>query len=116
VTVFRSRSADFCFPLPRLLALPTEAWRGAEICRCSGENSYVNLPGPLGVYKSCVQLSMILIFFKFFIDFSGSTATSLVTTTPATVPVPARPPRRTCTLTSRGPGTLSERDMVRNLT
>ena len=40
-------SADFRFPLPHLLALPTEAWRGAEICRRSVENGYVNLPGPL---------------------------------------------------------------------
>jgi hypothetical protein len=39
-------SADFRFPLPRLLALPTEAWRGAEICGHSAENGYVNLPGP----------------------------------------------------------------------
>ncbi len=39
--------ADFCFPLPRLLALPTEAWRGAEICICSVENVYIILPGPL---------------------------------------------------------------------
>jgi hypothetical protein len=31
---------------PRLLALPTEAWRGAEICIHSAENSYVDLPGP----------------------------------------------------------------------
>jgi hypothetical protein len=46
MTIFRSTSADFRFPLPRLLALPTEAWRGAEIRRCSAENSYVNLPGP----------------------------------------------------------------------
>jgi len=39
-------SADFCFPLPRLLALPTEAWRGAEIRRHLAKNAYVNLPGP----------------------------------------------------------------------
>ncbi len=38
----------FPLPLPRLVALPTEAWRGAENCRCSAENSYVNLPGPYG--------------------------------------------------------------------
>jgi hypothetical protein len=37
-----------------------------------------------------------------------STATSSVTTTPATAPVPARPPRRTCTPTSREPGTRCE--------
>ncbi len=46
MTVFQSTSADFCFPLPRLLALPTEAWRGAEIHRRSAENGYINLPGP----------------------------------------------------------------------
>ncbi len=46
MTVFHSTSADFCFPLPRLLALPTEAWRGAEILRRSAENGYVNFPGP----------------------------------------------------------------------
>ncbi len=40
-------SADFCFPLPHLLALPTEAWLGAEIHRHLAENIYVNLPGPL---------------------------------------------------------------------
>jgi hypothetical protein len=33
-------SADFCF-----LALPTEAWRGAEIRTRSVENVYANLPG-----------------------------------------------------------------------
>jgi hypothetical protein len=31
------------------VALPTEAWRGAEICRRSAENSYVDLPGPLAL-------------------------------------------------------------------
>ncbi len=31
---------------PRLLALPTEAWQGAEICICSVENGYVDFPGP----------------------------------------------------------------------
>jgi len=46
VTVFHSTLADFCFPLPRLLALPTDAWRETEICRRWAENSYVNLPGP----------------------------------------------------------------------
>jgi hypothetical protein len=45
VPVFRSTSADFRFLLPHLLALPTEAWRGAEIRRCLAENGYVNLPG-----------------------------------------------------------------------
>ncbi len=29
-----------------LLALTTEAWRGAEICRRSVENVYVDLSGP----------------------------------------------------------------------
>ncbi len=29
------------------MALPTEAWRGAEIRRRSAENSYVDLPGPV---------------------------------------------------------------------
>jgi hypothetical protein len=47
VTIFYSTSADFHFPLPRLLALPTEAWRGAEICICLVKNVYVILPGPL---------------------------------------------------------------------
>jgi hypothetical protein len=46
VTVFCLTSADFCFPLPHLLAVPTEAWQGAEIHRCSAENGYVNLPRP----------------------------------------------------------------------
>ena len=40
-------SADFCSPLPRQVALPTEAWRGAEICRHLAENVYVDLPGPV---------------------------------------------------------------------
>jgi hypothetical protein len=31
----------------RLLALTTEAWRGAEIHRRSVENVYVDLPGPI---------------------------------------------------------------------
>jgi len=31
---------------PRLLALTTEDWRGAEICRRSTENGYIDLPGP----------------------------------------------------------------------
>jgi hypothetical protein len=34
------------FLLPRLLALPTEAWRGAEIRRRLAENGYINLAGP----------------------------------------------------------------------
>jgi hypothetical protein len=34
------------FRSPRLLALPTEAWRGAEIRRHSVENVYINLPRP----------------------------------------------------------------------
>ncbi len=29
---------------PRLLDLPTEAWRGAETCIRSAENHYVDLP------------------------------------------------------------------------
>ncbi len=37
---------DFCFPLPCLLALPTEAWQGAEICIRLVEKVYVNLSGP----------------------------------------------------------------------
>ncbi len=40
-------SADFCSLLPRQVALPTEAWQGAEICRRSAEKGYINLPGPL---------------------------------------------------------------------
>jgi hypothetical protein len=39
---------------PCLLALPTEAWRGAESGRRSAENVYVNLPGP-----DTVQLLLI---------------------------------------------------------
>jgi hypothetical protein len=39
-------SADFCSPLPRQVALPTETWGEAEIHRCSAENGYVDLPGP----------------------------------------------------------------------
>ncbi len=31
---------------PCLLALPTEAWQGAEIRICLAENGYVDLPGP----------------------------------------------------------------------
>jgi hypothetical protein len=46
-------SADFCSLLPRQVALPTEAWRGAEICRRLAENGYVNLPGPRGTL-SCL--------------------------------------------------------------
>jgi hypothetical protein len=34
---------------PCLLALPTEAWRGEEICIRSAENGYIDLPGP-GMY------------------------------------------------------------------
>jgi hypothetical protein len=55
-------SADFRFPLPRLLALPTEAWRGAEIRRRSVENSYVNLPGPLN--DNSTSISKVDLFFK----------------------------------------------------
>jgi hypothetical protein len=29
------------------VALPPEAWQGAEICRHSAENDYVDLPGPV---------------------------------------------------------------------
>jgi hypothetical protein len=39
----------FCFPPPsppHMLALPTEAWRGAESRRRSAENVYVDLHGP----------------------------------------------------------------------
>jgi len=36
---------------PRQVALPTEAWWGAEICGHSVENGYVNLPGPLPVFQ-----------------------------------------------------------------
>jgi len=32
---------------PCQVALPTEAWQGAEILRCSAENGYVNLPVPV---------------------------------------------------------------------
>ncbi len=42
-------SADFRSPLPRQVALLTEAWRGAEIRRCSTENGYIYLPRPLAL-------------------------------------------------------------------
>ncbi len=41
----RWQNSAFCSP--RLLALPTEAWQGADICRRLAENGYINLPGPL---------------------------------------------------------------------
>ncbi len=41
-------------PTPCLLALATEAWRGAESGRRLAENVYVNLPGP-----NTVQLLLI---------------------------------------------------------
>ncbi len=44
---------DFRFPLPRLLALPTEAWRGVEIRIRLAENAYVILPGPLLFLRRC---------------------------------------------------------------
>jgi hypothetical protein len=46
--------ADFCFPLPHLLALPTEDWQGAESRRLMAENIYIYLHGPfnLRVLKS----------------------------------------------------------------
>jgi hypothetical protein len=59
VTIFRSMSADFCFPLPRLLAVPTEAWRGGEICRHLAENGYVNLPETL-----CHSSNGFVLFFR----------------------------------------------------
>jgi hypothetical protein len=34
----------------RLLALTTEAWRGAEIRRRLAENVYVDLPGPIELF------------------------------------------------------------------
>jgi hypothetical protein len=37
--------ADFCFLLPRLLALPTEAWQ-AESRRLLAENVYIDLHRP----------------------------------------------------------------------
>jgi hypothetical protein len=39
----------FTFRSPPLLALPTEAWRGTEIRKCSVENVYIILPGPLSI-------------------------------------------------------------------
>ena len=45
------------FPLPRLLALPTEAWRGAEIRRHLAENGYVNLPGPYKILSCLLYTS-----------------------------------------------------------
>ncbi len=45
-------SADFHFPLPRQVALPTEAWPGAESGRRSAENIYVDLPGPVNALKN----------------------------------------------------------------
>ncbi len=38
-------SADICSLLNRQVALPTEAWQGAEIHRGSEENGYIYLPG-----------------------------------------------------------------------
>ncbi len=73
MTIFHSTLADFHFPLPRLLALPTEDWRGAEIHRRSAENSYINLPGPsfgliqnfeIGNSKSWVNISVTYISMK----------------------------------------------------
>jgi hypothetical protein len=40
-------SADFRSPLPHQVALPTEAWQGAEIRRRSVEKGYVDLPRPI---------------------------------------------------------------------
>jgi hypothetical protein len=42
----RFPSNVFRFLLPHLLALPTEAWRGAESRRRSAENVYIDLHGP----------------------------------------------------------------------
>jgi hypothetical protein len=53
-------SADFCFLLPRLLALPTEAWRGAEIRRLSAENVFVDLPGPWELYGQHQKLKQFV--------------------------------------------------------
>jgi hypothetical protein len=36
---------------PRLLALPTEAWLGAEIHICLAENGYIDLPRPCPLAK-----------------------------------------------------------------
>jgi hypothetical protein len=46
-------SADFRSLLPCQVALPTEAWQGAEIRRRSAENGYVDLPGPIMFLKKC---------------------------------------------------------------
>ena len=42
-------------PPPRLLALPTEAWWGAESRRRSAENVYVDLPRPQLLYSFLVN-------------------------------------------------------------
>jgi hypothetical protein len=46
IYIFCRTSVDFGFPLPRQVALPTEAWRGAERRRRSAENVNIDLPGP----------------------------------------------------------------------
>jgi hypothetical protein len=43
-------SSAFCSPPPRLLAVPTEAWQGAESGRHLVENVYVDLPGPSEIF------------------------------------------------------------------
>jgi len=42
----------FLLSAPRLLALPIEAWQGAEIHRRLAENVYVNLPKPLKIVET----------------------------------------------------------------
>jgi hypothetical protein len=42
----RLQISAFHSPPPCMLALPTEAWRGAESGRRLAENVYIDLPGP----------------------------------------------------------------------
>ncbi len=46
-------------PAPCQVALPTEAWWGAEILRRSAENGYMDLPGP--AYLKCYHSSQWLV-------------------------------------------------------
>jgi hypothetical protein len=58
MTVFCSTSTDICFLLPRLLALPTEAWRKAGLCG----NEDVNLPGPIKILTKVKHLKGDLLY------------------------------------------------------
>ncbi len=51
----------FRFLLPRLLALSTEAWRGAESRRRSVEKVYIDLPGPLSNKKKTYNVKALVV-------------------------------------------------------